>query len=244
MKNKLWTFGCSFTQGFLYGEFLNARNPMNDYYELMGNTYPSAWPELLSDKLDLEIMNKGYSGSSCYKIFEKFCMECENFQKGDVVIVEWTRVNRFRAVHGNGQFPSILPIFNEDEPEQHPLPVKSIIETVVNRSERPFIEEIYSFTNFTEEICKSIGCEIYFWSADNLIINEESDEFKSKRKYLVRESNQDLTRHLIENYGATTLDVETNGLINDGQHYGKEGHKVMAEVFYDEIMKYRNNLYE
>jgi hypothetical protein len=244
MRNKLWTFGCSFTQGFLWGEFNNARNPMIDYYESMGCTFPPAWPEILADKLNLDVMNKGYSGSSCYKIFDEFCVECENFKKNDVVIVEWTRINRFRAVHGNGHFPTILPIFDENEPEKHPLPVKSIMEIQVNRSERPYVEEIYSFQNLIDEICKSFECEIYFWSADNLIINQETLEFKSKRKYLVRESNQDLTRYLVENYGATTLDMETNGLIKDGQHYGRDGHKIMADVFYDEIMKYRNNLYE
>jgi hypothetical protein len=243
MRNKLWTFGCSFTQGFLWSEFENARNPMIDYYESMGNSFPSAWPEILSDKLNLDVMNKGYSGSSCYKIFDKFCIECENFKKNDVVIFEWTRLNRFR-VFENGAFPTVLPVFNSDGNEKLPLPVECVKEIQVNRTEKPFIEELYSFTNLIEEICKSIGCEIYFWSADDYIINCENSEFKSKRKYLVKESNMDLTRYLIENKGATTLLRETEEVIKDDQHYGKFGHEIMAQVFYEEIIKYRNKNYE
>jgi hypothetical protein len=243
MRNKLWTFGCSFTQGFLWSEFENARNPMIDYYESMGNSFPSAWPEILADKLNLDVMNKGYSGSSCYKIFDKFCMECENFKKGDVIVYEWTRIHRFR-VFQNGAFPTILPVFNGDNNENLPLPVECVKEIQVNRTEKPFIDELYSFTNLIEETCKSIGCEVYFWSADDYIINSENSEFKSKRKYLVKESNMDLTRYLIENKGAKTLLRETKGVIKDDQHYGKIGHEIMAQVFYEEIIKYRNKNYE
>lgn len=237
--NKLWTFGCSFTQGFLWGEFQNARNPMIDYYEMMGNSFPEAWPELLAKKLNLEPMNKGYSGSSCYKIFDRFCMECEKFEKNDVIIFEWTRIHRIRAFQ-NGAFPTILPIFNQDDPGRLPLPVECVRELQVNRNERPYLEELYSFQNLIEEICKSYGCEIYFWSADNRIINSENSEFKSKRKYLVPESNQDLTRYLIEKKGAKTLMKETQNVINDDQHYGKKGHEIMADIFYNEIIRYRN----
>lgn len=243
MQNNLWTFGCSFTQGFLYSEFLNARNPMIDYYEMMGNRYPKAWPEILAEKLQLVVQNKGYSGSSCYKIFDKFCIESPNFKKGDVVIVGWTRIHRFR-LEENGAFPTILPIHNENEPENYVIPVKSIREIQVNRTELPYVEEIYSFQNLIEEICNSYGCEIYFWSADDHVINSENEEFKRKRKYLLPECNEDMTRFLINNKGAKTLRKETKGVVNDEQHYGEQGHQIMADVFYQEILKYRNLNYE
>ena len=103
---------------------------------------------------------------------------------------------------------------------------------------RQDIEEIYSFQNFIEEFCNSLGCEIYFWSADDEIINKESNEFKSKRKYLFPEANIDMTQYLRRKYGAETIHEETSGEVLDQQHYGEKGHIVMGEIFYNEIIIY------
>lgn len=242
MENNLWTFGCSFTQGFLWSEFADSKNPMISYYEYMGNQYPKTWTDILAEKLKLTPKNKGYSGSSCYKIFDKFCIESENFKKGDVIIFEWTRIHRFRAVQ-DGKFPTVLPVF-DDTTGTFPIPINAIKEIQVNRTERPFIEELYSYENLIEEICKSYGCEVYFWSADDQIINSENQDFKKRRKYLLPESNEDIMRYLITKRGAKTITKETNSLVMDDQHYGKEGHEVMAEVFFEEIIKYRNLIHE
>jgi hypothetical protein len=83
-----------------------------------------------------------------------------------------------------------------DKEDDKILSYDTTVQIQVNRDERPFIEEIYSFQNFIEEFCNSLGCEIYFWSADDDIINKESNEFKSKRKYLFPEANIDMTQYL------------------------------------------------
>jgi hypothetical protein len=49
-----------------------------------------------------------------------------------------------------------------------------------------------------------------------------------------------MTQYLRRKYGAETIYDETNGKVTDQQHYGEKGHKVMGEIFYNEIIRYRN----
>jgi hypothetical protein len=239
--NKLYTFGCSFTHGFHLDDFSDGTNLMISYKNYRGGTLPKIWPEIVAEKLGLELDNHGWPGSSCYKIFDRFCKQCHKFQKGDVVIFEWTRIHRFRLFE-DGHFPTILPIFNPNiENGAQPISKKGIMEFQVNRTEEPWIQEIYSYQKIIIEICKMIGCELYFWSADNDIINRESLEFKQNIKTLITEANEDVTQYLRWNYDAHTIYEDSNKLVGDQQHYGEKGHRVMGEMFYNDIINYRNN---
>jgi hypothetical protein len=240
--DKLWTFGCSFTQGFHLDDFSNGTNLMINYKNWRNGELPKIWPQIVAENLQLELENHGWPGSSVYKIFDRFCKQCYKFKKGDVVIVEWTRIHRFR-LYENSHFPTILPIHNPNiDNGTQPIPKESIIEIQVNRTEKPWIEEIYSFQKIIMELCKSIGCEIYFWSADDYINNKESIEFKENIKSLFPEANCDMTQYLRSRYGAHTIWEETNRVINDQQHYGESGHRIMGEIFTNEIIRYRNKI--
>jgi len=240
---KLRTFGCSFTHGFHLDDFSNGSNLMIKYYKNRGNNLPKIWPELLSEKLNLELDNHAWPGSSVYKIFDRFCKQCDKFQKDDVIIYEWTRIHRFRMFDPGvlGALPTILPIFNPNiDNGSQPITKKAIMEIQVNRTEKPWIEEIYSFQKLIIEICKSVGCELYIWSADDYIINSESKEFKEKFNCLIPQATIDVTQFLRYKYGAKTIWEDTNHEVDDQQHYGEVGHKIMAEMFYDDIINYRN----
>lgn len=234
--NRLWTFGCSFTSEYNFTPYKNDINQMIRYKEWRNGTEPEIWTTILANKLNLKEKNLGYPGSSVYKIFDSFCNNCHLIEKGDVIIVEWTRLQRFRVCL-HGKFPTVLPVYNVSD--HTILTYKATSEIQVNRTQKPFIQEVYSFQNFIQEFCDSLECEIYFWSADDEIINKENDDFKSKRRYLVPQANTDMTQYLRQNYGAETLYDETNGLILDQQHYGEKGHMIMGNMFYDEIIRYR-----
>jgi hypothetical protein len=90
-----------------------------------------------------------------------------------------------------------------------------------------------------KEISKSKEFELYFWSADNRIVNKESKEFKHHYKVLVPEADDDLTKY-IRKYGAKSIKEETNYLLPDDEHYGEVGHMVMAKSFLYDIAVYRN----
>ena len=49
-----------------------------------------------------------------------------------------------------------------------------------------------------------------------------------------------MTQYLRRKYGAETIHEETSGEVLDQQHYGEKGHIVMGEIFYNEIIRYRN----
>jgi hypothetical protein len=241
---KLYTFGCSFTHGFHLDDFSNGTNLMIRYRNWrLNQELPKIWPEIVADCLGLDLDNHGWPGSSVYKIFDRFCKQSNKFTKDDVVILEWTRIHRFR-LYSDGYFPTILPIFNPNiDNGSQPISKKGIIEFQVIRTEQPWINEIYSFMKLAKEICDSIGCELYFWSADDYILNKEDINIKKNWKTLGVESKCDLTQFLRLTKGAHTIYEETNGVVDDQQHYGEMGHKIMGELFCDEINKYRNNQY-
>lgn len=237
--SSLITFGCSFTHGFSLEIYPNGPSMMMLYYRWRNETLPKIWPEIVAENLGLELVNFGYPGSSCYKIFESFCNNSHIIKRGDVVIFEWTRIHRFR-MRSSTDLPTILPIFNSDDNGRHPIKRKSILEIQVNRTEKSWVNELYAYQNFIIEYCNSIGAEVYFWSADDYIINSENRMFKIQNRCLLPESNYDMMSYLRNNYGAKTIRDETDGIVTDEQHYGEVGHKVMGEIFTKELMRYRN----
>ena len=78
--SKLFTFGCSFTQGFHLDDFSNGTNLMISYKNWRGGILPKIWPEIVAEKLGLVLDNHGWPGSSVYKIFDRFCKQCHKFK--------------------------------------------------------------------------------------------------------------------------------------------------------------------
>ena len=235
----LHTFGCSFTADFLLNSFGSTPNLASPFVEFHNGIIPDIWAVTLSKKLGFELKNYGYAGLSNNGIFDIFCDNCYKFKKDDIVILEWTRMQRFRLSQ-DGKLPTVLPIQNENQRENTIINPDSIIDMQINRLEKPWREEIYSYQNFIVEICRVIDCELYIWAADNDLINSESDDFKKQHNYLIPEANYDMFHYLNEKYGALTMFEETNGFAADKHHYGKTGHDVLANLFYNEIKRYQN----
>ena len=75
---RVWTFGDSFTWGYMC-------KPGMAYYE---STEPrKIWPELLSESLDCELINKSLNGSSNYSIVMSVAEHLHEINKDDIVIV-------------------------------------------------------------------------------------------------------------------------------------------------------------
>ena len=91
---KLWTFGDSFTWGYMC-------KPGMEYYE---STEPQKiWPELLSESLDCELINKSLYGYSNYSIVMSLAESLHKINKDDIVIVGTSspfRVLRYNKVDG------------------------------------------------------------------------------------------------------------------------------------------------
>ena len=110
MAKRLWVFGCSFSKPF--NEYMlvnNEDSTYNKYKKFMGGTFPPTWSELLAKKMGYELMNCAYGGSSNYRIINKFNTNCHKIEEGDIVIVQWTRNERFYALeHKEDELVEIL----------------------------------------------------------------------------------------------------------------------------------------
>ena len=89
----LYTFGCSFTEDFRHffeSKFDTLRK--NYIVNHLKGYVPESWPELLSKKLNMNLVNRAavhghqyeyYREGNCNaSIFNNICHMCENFKKG------------------------------------------------------------------------------------------------------------------------------------------------------------------
>jgi hypothetical protein len=232
MRN-LFVFGCSFTQP--YFDDLNAdlsEGGFSKYKRWKGGVFPKTWSELLADKLDYTLKNYGRGGSCNYYNIRQYNDRCHEIQEGDLVIFEWTHVERFwvamddgrvlTSVAGNWQFDNVG------------LSPETVEEVYVNRSCKAFAEEIYSFQNGMDQMAKLGKYEIFYWSACDLIINSESNDFKSDRKYLLTECDESAISYYARKHDNLRINQETNNEVTD-QHYGEYGHKFLCDKIYDEL---------
>jgi hypothetical protein len=232
--NTLFTFGCSYTQGF-------NRSENNDFYrrfkEYRNGYLPKDWPTLLSEKLGFELKNYGENASGNNQIFQEICSHCNEFSDGDIVIIGWTFIDRYRWVdyenntwikHGSGHV-------NEKQ-----ISKSTHEEIVYNRTHPFYIEEIYNYEKIIDELSFNKNFKVYYWSAaeNNIITNIPTEKLRGIKKYILSDQihpdNNNL-RQIITKKGGLTIIEETNGLVVDF-HLGESGHKIQSELFYKHII--------
>jgi hypothetical protein len=96
--NKLWTFGDSYTENFRYDIWW-----CKDYLDWKGYI-PKVYGQIISEKLNLELINIGQGGTNNYQIFQNICDNIMNFKKNDIVIISWTQLHRFRIVNKESEW--------------------------------------------------------------------------------------------------------------------------------------------
>jgi len=232
--NTLFTFGCSYTQGFNLSE---NNNNYCRFKEYRNGDLPKDWPTLLSEKLGFELKNYGENASGNNQIFQEICSHCNEFSDGDIVIIGWTFIDRYRWVdyenntwvkHGSGNIN-----------EQH-ISKSTHEEIVYNRTHPFYIEEIYNYEKIIDELSFNKNFKVYYWSAaeNNIITNIPTEKLRGIKKYILSDQihpdNNNL-RQIITKKGGLTIIEETNGLVVDF-HLGESGHKIQSELFYKHII--------
>ena len=239
----LWTFGCSFTANYKMYSFSNGLESGDlKYFKFRGGNLPPVWPTILANRLGYTLNNMGQLGDSNHQIFKNFCESCQSVNSGDLVIIEWTFMERFMMAADTQEGEALMTA----SPHNETLPIgkEASVNMFINRSKLIWATEIYSFENIIDELAKARGFEVFYWSVDPRIINREPSEFRSKRKYLVNECTIGMMDYLQKNYGAETISDETNHALPD-MHYAERGHAVMADKFYKDLISkgikpYRN----
>lgn len=255
----LFGFGDSFTEGHK----LDITYPRyKEWKQYLGGELPDTWTEILSDKLNFSLKNYAVAGMGNYEIFQTICEHSDEFNKGDIVIINWTFMQRFRWVSvykdENGE-PTLL----EGKPTEYWARLSSnpqkgfhIREStrediVMNRSNKLYREEIYNYEKIIDNLAKSIGFDVYYWSADSDLIFEQHSIGKYlQKKYILSDiiappnhSNGYLDYYIFQFFkerGGLRICDETDLEIND-IHLGESGHKLQAKLFYEYIHKKKAN---
>ena len=230
----LYTFGCSFTE-----DYKDIYTPYLEYKNFKGGVYPKVWSTLLSEKLNYELVNKGKGGSGNQDIFTSLCKLAHQFKKGDIIIVEWTFMERYRLSDSYGLgWVHIGPSDSEDVLGNEMIISKECQNYIsVNRTLKPYREEIYDYENIIDCLAKSIGFEVFYWTIINDLIYDRPKELLHQRKYLLNDKVKDQfdnTFSIVLKNGGQWISEETNGVINDF-HMAEKGHQVQAELFHQHI---------
>jgi len=220
MSQKLYIFGDSFSAGFSFES-----NWTNNYVNWKGYI-PQGFGEIVSEKLNLELINLAENASDNYSILQKFCDNVDNIKKNDLVIIGWSSPLRFRLVSNNlknndwvqitglpnhTDWITILPNYDEFSTKKFDrtkISESTLIEILLNRDDIRYCNEVNSWIKLLNNVNKNI---IHWTPFDQRLNCMFLNKFE-------------------------TIFHETNGELNDW-HFSEKGHQQSADIF---IHKFKN----
>ena len=238
----LHCFGDSYTQGHKNND---GYPPYIEWEKYRGGNLPDTWSELLSRKLDMKLLNGAIAGSSNHEIFHSICQECNKFKKGDIVIINWTYMHRFRwAIEVNENIYiknrwKRSSICKKNPCEIDEPPTDEIREAIaINRTNPLYIDEIYEYEKIIDILSESVGFDVYYWTSENTLIHNLPYNLLHQKKYILHNlikgnEYRGLLTTILNNGGNLIVD-ETNSKVQDA-HLGEIGHKIQCDLFYNYI---------
>lgn len=230
MRN-LWTFGDSYTAHFYVPP--DSKEPKNAYVKYKdwrGGTLPKIWAELLSEKLDINLINKAVGGSSNYNMFNLFVDSINDIKENDIIIFGWTSVLRYRIASDN-IFEEVQPNTNREH-----FSKQTMEEILYNRSQPAWLKEVHDWIRLINDYCKLKNVKVFHWTSDIFLFrNIELDNMISPRAPdgdLLGYTNSPI--HYENGISKGTIYFETNGEVDDG-HQGEFGHIVTFKTIYNHI---------
>lgn len=213
---KLWVFGDS--NSALYTDTtMQTQHWVQPYIDYLGYE-PRHFSQILAEKLNLELENRGMGGSDNYTIFETLFYHINKFdKKDDIIFVGVTDSSRFRVAveaEGNNYFRSITAGGHNDD---LPISKDTMRDILANRMHPLFAKEFENHINLIKMALN--GYKIYFWTVFDPLREAKGVINTMKLGYLYKKGN------------ITTINQETEGVINDG-HFGENGNMILAELFY------------
>ena len=231
--NTLFTFGCSFTEDYNTCSV----DTYVDYKEHLGGEYPKSWPIVLSEKLNYKLKNYGEGASGNQQIFQEVCKRCDDFKVNDIVIIEWTFLERYRlAIDDNGWLKLGPGKINNS---QSPISEECHESIVINRTLKPYVDELYDYEKIINKLSKFVGFNVFYWSIDNGVLYN-TPNLNERNHYLLNDmikGRHDNAFTITNKNGGYKIVEETEGKIID-YHLGGTGHKVMGDLFYQHIIKH------
>lgn len=159
-KKRLFIFGDSFSQTFKSHNDVNS-SWFSKYYNYI-NEIPLNFSEIISNSLDLELINFAMGGSSNYTIFDTFLKNYETINENDIVIIGWTAINRFRIATQTNEFVDILS-FTSNAQQHDDVGLVTTHEIAINRDNHSiWWSEVSNFVKIVNKLSKTKN--IYHWT--------------------------------------------------------------------------------
>lgn len=206
MTNKLWVFGDSFSTEF---NIKSCHQNHIEYMKLMGVDTMEHWPNILSSKLNYELINCARGGASNYQIFFNFCERVKEINENDIVLIGWALIGKFLIADKSG-FINIHPYDQHNHSTLNNITIKDIIE---NRKSLQWKLEVDHWVKIIKEVINLKKAKAIFWSGEEEML---------KNEFI------DITKCL-------TMSNETNNTISDS-HLGIKGHITLADNFFNLIV--------
>lgn len=227
MSKNLFVFGCSYSS-----EFFNSG--ITDLYFNYKGYWPKTWGRYLSEKLNYNLLNYSKGGNSNNQIFEDVCKYSHLFKKNDIVILQWSYMNRYRWVESKWYQWATCSASNPVDGMDKKL--NDMI--VYNREHHLYKEEVLNWQKIIETLSKLVGFHLYIWDGSYNFLYQNPIKDRSDRKYICSEliPHEKSFIDMVFNHGGNRILEETEGKINDN-HLGEIGQKVQGELFYQHIKK-------
>jgi hypothetical protein len=201
----VWTFGDSLTERY---------NPIfewsKDYIDWKGYV-PKVYGNFVSEMLNYDLQNLGKAGCDNYTIFESFYKAYPNIKDGDIIIIGWTSVGRFRLANKLNKWTTLHPKFNNYLLNFDCISENTIDEIFVNRDNPKYIDEVNDWINFINLI--SVNKKIIHWST-------------------IKGVGELNTHHFFE---MERIYTETKGIITDA-HFSENGQRQLADKILNALM--------
>jgi hypothetical protein len=201
----LWTFGDSMTASF------NQEYEWSNEYIKWKGYQPKVYGDFISEMLNYDLKNLGIAGCDNYTIFESFCKNYSKIKDGDVIIIGWTSVGRFRLVTKHNEWGTLTPNFKNHLKEYEYISKNTIDEIFVNRNHQKYTDEVNNWIEFINSAC--VNKKIIHW--DTIKGDGELNAY-----------------HFFE---MERIKAETKDFISD-LHFSENGHREISKELLQMIM--------
>jgi hypothetical protein len=159
-KKTLWVFGDS------NSAYFDVIYPYAKQYLDYKGYAIKIYGEIIAEGLGMEHINKAIPGSDNYSIFQSFCDNVEKIQKGDVVVIGWSAVLRFRLVtdEPTNKWLPLIPNWDNNMDGFEFISQQTIDEILVNRADINYSNEVNSWITLINHILKLKGVKVCNWS--------------------------------------------------------------------------------
>ena len=207
---RIWTYGCSFTSGFM------------EYY-LLAERAKDAWPHLLDIGQEYEVVNRGIPGAGFYSIRNEILKNIGTIRRDDLIICQLPNAFRIEVPYFVDDYSSFINIQRRG---------KEVIDRYAwfkyLRTFEEMDQVLEDETEIVFDMLNRLGLRFLWWSVDN-----PSNEFieKYSKNYIKLENDKgyyDWIHNNKEYWNVPEKDFHQNG----------KGHQALADIISKRIIEY------